>query len=508
MSRRLIINAGSTALLPFTKACIGFYLSPIILHALGNYDYGIWEIVFSIIGYMGILDLGLQPAIVRFVARYSALKDRERLQKIYSTSIAFLGAVGVVLCLGMWVAAFVAPPFLSPPDGERGRYFWFIGIIAFQLLIVFTGSVFDCYLKGLQHYTIIAKVNLICLIIGAVIVAIFLTHGYGLITLAIVDVSSRLIKFSFFAWWLSRPNNGGFLFCRNDISRETLSEMFSFGVKNLVYALAVRMASATDPILIGGYLGAAVVPFYVIPANLLGYGRGLVTQASEVLMPYFSEMDAHGDRDATRRAFYKTSRYTIGVIAPMFLGIVALGPEFITLWIGPEYAKRGTGVLYLLVAASMVGFINPNGAKYLIASNQHGILAKVALISASINVGLSMALVPFFGIEGTAAGTLISYSLSEPYMLKVVCRILNISVWEYLKQAVLPVMPAAFALLAVLYLWKANWLVDSYMVLFLAASSSVMLYITLSFYTVLEREDRELCLRRVKRIISGQGGGA
>lgn len=493
-------------MVPLVTACLAFFMAPLILHALGNYDYGIWEIVFSIVGYMGILDFGLQPAIVRYVARYTALQKREELQKIYSSSLLCLGAVGVVLCLALWVGAILAPPFLSPPDGERGRYACFLAIIGVQILIIFTGSVFDCFLQGLQRYSLRSAVNVISSVFGAAIVAFFLLRGHGLLTIATVDVIGRLCKFVVFACWLSRPINGGYRFRRSDVSRETLTEMFRFGVKNLVYAISVRMAVASDTLVIGAFLGAAVVPFYVIPANLLGYGRSLVWQATDVLMPYFSQMDAQGDRNAIHSAYFKISRYSLGVIVPLMLGIAALGPDFIALWMGPEYATKGTRVLYLLVAAYGVMLLNPNCSRYLIGCNRHGVLARVGLASAILNVGLSVALVSVIGIEGVAAGTLLSYSLAEPYLLWVICRILDVTVWDYVKRVVLPVAPAALAQVILLWAWKTHWPVDSYLDLFLATSCSVIVFIPLFFIIAFERADRELILSWVRRTIIGAWG--
>lgn len=501
MNLRLLLNAGSNSIPTVVKTCIAFFISPIIVHSLGNYDYGIWEIVFSIIGYLGILDLGLQPAIVRYVARYTALQQNEDLQKIYSTSLFCLGGVGIVLCLVMWGSAALWPSFLSPPDGERGRYTWFLIIVGVQLFLIFPGSVFDCFLQGLQRYSVRSTVNVINLMVGALVVAYFLLRGHGLITLAIVDVVGRFSKFAVFAWWLSRPANGGYRFHRKYMSRATLTEMFGFGVKNLVYAISVRMATATDPLVIGAFIGAAAVPFYVIPANLIGYGKSLIWQATDVLMPFFSQMDANGDRDAVRKAYYKTARYSIGAIVPLIVGITILGPNFISLWMGPEYADRGTRVLYLLTAACGVTFINSNCSRFLIGSNRHNILAKVGLISAILNVALSIVLVQVIGIEGVAAGTLISYSLAEPYLLFVVCRVLDMSVWSYARNAMLPVIPAALFQTVLLYEWKKYFVILSYQDIVIAATCSVLIYIPSFFLIAFDQNDRKWFQRQVSQAI-------
>ena len=70
--KRLLTNTFSNVSVLVIKLGITFLLTPVIVRSLGNYDYGIWEIIGSVLGYMGMLDLGLQPTISRFAARYNA----------------------------------------------------------------------------------------------------------------------------------------------------------------------------------------------------------------------------------------------------------------------------------------------------------------------------------------------------------------------------------------------------------------------------------------------------
>ena len=67
--KRILINTGSNVLVVFVKLVITLIMTPVLVHNLGNYDYGIWEIIIAVIGYMGLLDIGMKPAIARFAAK-------------------------------------------------------------------------------------------------------------------------------------------------------------------------------------------------------------------------------------------------------------------------------------------------------------------------------------------------------------------------------------------------------------------------------------------------------
>ena len=51
--KNIISNSLSGGVVPVIKVGITFIMAPLIVRALGNYDYGIWEMVFAIVGYMG-----------------------------------------------------------------------------------------------------------------------------------------------------------------------------------------------------------------------------------------------------------------------------------------------------------------------------------------------------------------------------------------------------------------------------------------------------------------------
>src|SRR5690554_8024057 len=79
------------------KLAITFIMTPIFVRSLGHYDYGLWEILGAIIGYMGLLDLGIKPAISRFAAKYQAEKGNEDLKLLYSSTFLFMGVVGLLI---------------------------------------------------------------------------------------------------------------------------------------------------------------------------------------------------------------------------------------------------------------------------------------------------------------------------------------------------------------------------------------------------------------------------
>src|SRR5206468_11569134 len=87
---------------------IAFFLSPFVIHRLGNLAYGLWTLVISMTGYMSLLDLGLRGAVTRFVSKYYARGEHLESSRALSAALwfrAWIGLLVIVTSLGLSQAA-------------------------------------------------------------------------------------------------------------------------------------------------------------------------------------------------------------------------------------------------------------------------------------------------------------------------------------------------------------------------------------------------------------------
>src|SRR5258708_2216197 len=113
-------NVGSSWVALGVTIVVGFFLSPYILHHLGDEGFGLWVLVFSITGYYGLFDLGIRSSIVRYVAGYSATNDTEQLNLLVNTAIVSYSVIGLVCLIITAIGTYyvdaifrVAPQFLQ-----------------------------------------------------------------------------------------------------------------------------------------------------------------------------------------------------------------------------------------------------------------------------------------------------------------------------------------------------------------------------------------------------------
>src|SRR5262245_11674169 len=84
---RVARNAVSNYARFFGNGVVSFLLTPLMVHVLGDRDYGLWVTVFSLTGYFGLVDQGLRPSLVRYVSRERAAGDVEALSSTLSSAL-------------------------------------------------------------------------------------------------------------------------------------------------------------------------------------------------------------------------------------------------------------------------------------------------------------------------------------------------------------------------------------------------------------------------------------
>jgi len=495
--RILLVNTGSNVLVMVVKVTLTFIMTPLFVRNLGNYDYGLWEMVGAILGYMGMLDLGIKPAISVYAARFRAKDDPDSLQTVYTSTFIFMVGIGVLvaLILAGWGLLFSGK---MAPEGEQSiKYLLLMLILAGQMLIVFPGYVAESFLEGFQKYYVKNNITIINSLIGAVVFISFVTPDNALLLLAGINGIGLGIKYILFFILLARPNHGAVILKASRFNPTLLAEMLRFSLKSFIQGLSTRMESFTDTIVIGSFLGPASVPFYSIPQNLVRNIQMLGWTLSHAFMPLFSDLAARSRVDEIKSIYLVASKLVVGVVAAMGVGAIILATPFLALWIGPEYTKKSDVIVTVLVIVTLLPLLNPFSSRYLTAINKHGIFARLMPVSAVVNLMLSIYMVQYFGIIGVAIASLIPALILQPVLLVYTCRQLQLPVNVYLKTSLVPLtLPLALmATFVAVIRWQ--WTIDSYWVLACAVTGGASLYILCFWFFSMTSGERVFILERL-----------
>lgn len=507
-NKKLLLNSLSGTVLYGVNVVVAFVLSPILVRALGNRDYGLWELVMGVIGYMGLLDLGIGQALVQFVSLADGKDDRDSLQQTISTACAFFAAVGSLAMLIFGVLS-CYPQLIAGAETDRvaslGTIFLFLGLNAGML---FPMQVFLATLMGMQRHYFINNVRIVVAVTRASLIVglLQLYPGRGLVLLAIMEPAFTAIQFLLFAAAVHLDPRVPKL-AVSAVSGPRALEMVRFGVKSATMLVASRLQSLSVPLIIGKTIGLGHIVYFVMPNRLIDYAKGVSQAIGFPLTPYFGATVGRGNHDDLVKSWLNTTLALQTVALAMPVLIFFLGETFIGLWIGPQYAQASGTVLLILLIGLVADSLATNAYRVLTAQGKHGRSAMSWLLLSGLSVPLGIFAAQRWGLAGVAAATTVVTVSGHTVTVLMACRALRVSLWTYFRKTLLRTALPLVLLVCLLW-WLGLWYqVTTYRGLLLHLAVAGPVYVLAVWCFTVEKEVRVLVISRLKLSASSQARG-
>jgi O-antigen/teichoic acid export membrane protein len=485
---RILRNIFSSWTSYLVTAVVGFMLTPVVVKSLGDTGYGLWTLVLSITGYFGLLDLGIRSSVSRFLARHLALDDHQGVNRTASTAFAILVFGGVLASLATAVIAlfFFDSLRIQPEHVSAARMA--LLITGFNVSCILPLGIFSAILYASERFDIVSAVTIVMEVTRAAVVVWLLRNGFGLVALALLALALTVFQYSVMAL-VARTLHPRLKISRRYLDAAAGRELFGFSVYRFIWIVSSQLSFYSGSVVIGVYIGAGAITPYAIANSVINYGRNVVFLLLDPFYPSAARMDATGNVAELRRLLIVGTRIALLVALPLCLGLVFLGKQFITLWVGGEYA--GTAVLLMILAIPQF-FSMPQYVSALVLAGmaRHRAFAYIALIEGVTNVVLSVILVQKLGVVGVAWGAVIPALVTNVVVIPLyTLRVLDLSAREYVVQAysrpLLCALPVAVMAYGFSRLEATSWLA-------FAAETMSMIGVCgiLSFFLCLYAEQR------------------
>ena len=470
---------------------IAFILSPFLVSTLGDTKYGIWTIAVSFTGYMGLLDLGLSSAVIKYVAQYRGLRDQKKINSIVSTSmILFCVMGGIIILVSPFMADFIVNLININPSLSSVVHLLII-IVSFDISIVVIGGLYKGVFGGFQQYNVINYVQIISAIYKAVMFYLFLTNGFDLISMGLVSITANLLSISLFYIAL-RKLHPAVRFEIGLVNKASGSKIIHYSKYTFIGMVANQIIFYSDAFVIGYFMSAAAVTYYSIPWALAEYTKKISLAISQTYAPAISEKEAVGDFDNIRTLYTSGVKYMIIVSNLLSLGVMILGGAFIAIWMGPKYRELCEQVLIILLINQYVLGPQMVSSAVLKGLAKQKKYSYVSMMVSMLNLLLSILFVQKWGIVGVAIGAalpqVIFNGLYVPWMT---LKIIDLSVWTYFKKTYLLSVVPTFVLFASLYFVRINHDPQGYSELLFYAFTCTVFYLIAVYYFMLDLGEKK-----------------
>jgi O-antigen/teichoic acid export membrane protein len=424
-----------------TSMAAGFVVAPFLVRRLGETTYGLWILMASLNGYFGLLDLGLRASVGRYIAFHRAKNDQEGVNTILSTALGVLSGVallGLLLTAGVMMVFFHL--FEVPPDQVAATRLALF-IVGLNLAAMLPLNVFDATLWGFQRFDALNATDIVMVMIRTVLTFWLIGQGHGLVTLALLTLLLTLAGAGAKAV-IGFRLNPELRLGPTHVRAWAVRRLYGYGLWNVLLSVARMALPKLNPIIIGSKMSVALVTPFAIASRLQEYATSIVSSSAGVLTPVATAFHAEEKHSQQQKLFVLGGKYCLALALFFCMLFLFLGRPFLTLWMGPTFASSAI-LLTILAIGELIPMSQYATNSLVLGMSRHKTLALMALIENVLAVGLILLLLGPLGLAGVCLGVALAGAIFRGIgPLVFGCRLVRISIWEYVRRAILPSVTA------------------------------------------------------------------
>jgi O-antigen/teichoic acid export membrane protein len=488
-SGRLLARNTLWNLLGQTAALVvAVFTLPILVAQLGPDRLGVLLLIWMLVGYAGLFDLGVGRALTKMAADKIGEGAVAEIPPLFWTSMLLMTlfglAAGVVTALlTPWIVAVLNVP-QSLVEETRITFY----LVALSLPVVISAGGLAGLLEAWQRFDLIAAVNIPLGILqyAGPLLVLFFTHS--LIAIMGIILAARIAAWCVRLWMC--------LHVQPDLRLHVAwhSSLFGpllrFGGWLTLTAVVSPLMVTFDRFVVGALTSVAGVAYYATPNEVVMRLLHVPAALASVLFPAFALTYVQAPERAVT-IFGRTARLVFVCMFPLVLLTTALAPEWLGLWLGPDFAANSTAVVQLLAIGILFNSIGRLGFTFVTGAGQARWTGLLHLVELPIFLVTLYVLTLRYGIAGAAAAGTLRYALDTLAMLWMVQRLLPGVEGELHKQWLL-LGGATLVLLSLM-------LPMSTAVRLAAATVCAIAFACLTWFWILSREERRVITQRVYR---------
>jgi len=503
-AERYVVNVAWTVSGVVVNLANGFLLTRYLIHKLGDAGYGLWTLLFVLVEYYYLFDLGFRSATVKFVAHYRALNDNRKLSEVISTSLVYALGVGVGLCLLTLGAASWASHFLQIPPAYRDEFPQLLRLVGVVWCAGLAFNLFGMCLEAAQCFAISTRAWIVSAMVRTAGTAALLWLGYGLREIVYMSLASQVLCFVLYYAGFRRVFPGISL-SPALASRGMLRELSGFGIPAFLASISQMFLTQSAPVAIGMFRPSAFVGYYNIPVRLLQFTIELVGRSGIVTNANVAELSAKGESQLVAKLAVYANRYCLVLYFPLSIVMWTHGREFLTRWVGADFANQSAPVLPILLAGNLIAVVGQfNSSMLLMGLARHRGYARGMMLEAVAAVAGLAVVVPRYGIVGAAAVVAVLMALNRSLLLPwLVCREIHYGFLDFMNAVYTRPVLTAVPVLALC--WFLKWMGlagETWWQLIGVGVIASVTYLSLAYVTSVPVQHRRLLKQRAGELLA------
>lgn len=434
-SKKVVSGVIWTTILNIVNAIYSFIAVPILINYFGKSQYGLIGLAMSINVYLRLMDMGLGGTNVRFFARWLAKGETENVKKGFQTSLTFYGTIGLLNAFILLIVSFFSDSIFNVTLEQDEILKRLLYILSFSAFVGWYSSCFDQLIKGTENVAWINRRSLIpkFLMIAVLCITVFCKlsiEWYYLLTvlasLSILPLSIGKIK-DLLPFISFVPN----------FEKKIFLEMLPYSLNIFSFSLFQFSFHHLRPVFLGMQGSVESIADYRVLHGLIGIVSLVGGAFMNSLNPTTAKLVASGNKEAFLKVAYQGTKYISIVVCFCCFGMMSVGNELISLYVGPDY-------LYLIPWLNLwlictLGTHNQAISSLILAGSDIRAISYSSVVASVIGLLTCWILIPEYGVGGTVISFCIYMAIQMLfYYLYYWPRKMNLNSFKIFREDLLP----------------------------------------------------------------------
>jgi len=426
------------------NSIIGFIYIPMLLIFLSKEQYGLYQLVASMIGYLMIMDFGLSNTTTRYYSQYIAQNNEIKKQNLLaSTTILYSGISLCIIIIGLICLHYIIPLYintLSSHELDTAKQIFIIMLV--NIAIVIPGHIFIAVINSHEKFIFARSLNIANIIIQPILIFTVLNFHPSVLALVLVQTFCNIcvVCINIYYCFYKLNIKIKLYFWDNKFIREFL--IFSFFI--FLPAIVSVAYWKTGQIILGAVIGTSAVAVYAIAIQFITVFMSFSTAISGVFLPQISAISAKtDDMSQINDIFIKTGRIQFIIMSLILSGFILYGKQFILLWVGKSFLDAYIYALILMLGL-FVCLVQGVGVPILQAKNKHIFRSIVYFFLGIVNICISIPMAKKYGGLGCAVTTGFCLFIGQTIIMNIYFNKIGINIIHFFKQIISMSVPVFF----------------------------------------------------------------
>lgn len=476
---------------------ITFFTTRITLEILGVDDFGLNNVVASVVSMFGFINGSMGTAVQRFFSVEIGKNNHKYLERIFGTGL-YLHAIvaGITFILTEIFAIFFLSKLNIPPDRIFAAHCVFqISILSLVFNII--NVPFQALLKAYEEFSKIAVLDILQAVLKLGVLFLLYRIQYDkLVALSLLNFAVTMVYISLIVVFAKKYSEAKFRLIRD---KELIKRMLNF-ISMLVFTVLASVFNKQGIVIIVNlFFGLTINAAYAVAVQVSHMLEIFAMNFKQAVVPQL--MQSFGANDLSRMNKLIFSGTKVTFLLMMFITIpVIFEAEFIlNIWLKepPEHASVFTMLIVMVV--------NINTFYYFIYQAVHAsgrIKKQQILTSISYITSVGVIYIAF------KLGASIYYAVIIPILFSIIRNIIvvysavetiDFKIKEYISSVIIPCISVVFTLAIITFIIKQT-MDASFLRIIIVLVTNTISTVLFGYLIVLDKEEKTMTKKHLIKI--------